>query len=152
MIRSFFSHSGGNEGFRCFLLAFAYSGKGAVVMTNSDDGMDLIGEIMRSIAVTYDWNDYKPVTKTYVTLTPSKLATLAGAYLMNQQNLTLLLTVQENYLLAKQLWDEQTFFLYPESDLDFFVKETGYLIKFESSIDGTITGLLLLGEKWTKVK
>jgi CubicO group peptidase (beta-lactamase class C family) len=147
-----FSHSGGNEGFRCFLLAFAYSGKGAVVMTNSDDGLDLIDEIIRSIAVTYDWNDYKPVTKTYVTLTPSKLATLAGAYLMNQQNLTLLLTVQENYLLAKQLWDEQTFSLYPESDLDFFVKETGYLIKFESSIDGTITGLLLSGEKWTKVK
>jgi hypothetical protein len=63
-----------------------------------------------------------------------------------------MLTVQENYLLAKQLWDEQAFFLYPESDLDFFVKENGYLVKFESSTDETITGLLLLGEKWTKVK
>jgi hypothetical protein len=121
-------------------------------MTNSDDGMDLINEIIRSIDITYNWNIYKPVEKTVVTLIPSKLATFAGTYLMNQLNLTLLITIEGNNLLVKQLWDEQVFFLYPESNLDFFIKENGYSIKFESTPDGTITGLILLQEKWTKIK
>ncbi|CAF0924910.1 unnamed protein product [Didymodactylos carnosus] len=147
-----FDHSGANEGFRCFLFAFAYLGKGAVIMTNSDDGMNLIDEIVGSIAVTYNWSVRKPVTKKVVALTPQNLASFAGSYFLKQQNFTLLVTVQANHLLAKLLWDGKEFFLYPESDLDLFVKENGFLIKFESSVDGTIIGLLAFGEKWTKVE
>jgi hypothetical protein len=47
-----FGHSGANEGFRYFLLVFAYTGSGAIIMTNSDNGTDLISEIFRSIAIT----------------------------------------------------------------------------------------------------
>jgi CubicO group peptidase (beta-lactamase class C family) len=147
-----FGHDGANEGFRCFSFGFAYSGKGAVIMTNSDDGANLINEIVKSIAITYNWSIHKPVTKTVVTLIPSKLAVLAGTYLLDEENLTLLVTVQENNLLVKQLWNEQELLLYPESDLDFFVKENGFFVRFESSTDGTITGLRLLGFNWTKIK
>lgn len=49
-----FSHSGVNAGFRCSLVCLD-SGKGAVVMTNSDTGAKLIQEIMRSIAQEYRW-------------------------------------------------------------------------------------------------
>ena len=48
-----FSHGGGNDGFRCLLAAFADSGKGVVIMTNSDNATNLIVEIVHSIAAEY---------------------------------------------------------------------------------------------------
>ena len=53
-----FSHHGGNEGYRCFVVAYVNSGEGAIVMTNSDNGFELIQEIVRSIAKEYGWPDY----------------------------------------------------------------------------------------------
>ncbi len=54
-----FGHTGGNEGFRCVLIMFADSGKGVVVMTNSDAGMDVAFPLIDSIAKEYGWN-YTP--------------------------------------------------------------------------------------------
>jgi CubicO group peptidase (beta-lactamase class C family) len=48
-----FSHGGGNDGFRCLLAAFADSGKGVVIMTNSDSATNLIVEIVHSVAAEY---------------------------------------------------------------------------------------------------
>jgi CubicO group peptidase (beta-lactamase class C family) len=48
-----FSHGGGNDGFRCLLAAFADSGKGVVIMTNSDNATNLIVEIVHIIAAEY---------------------------------------------------------------------------------------------------
>jgi len=48
-----FSHGGGNDGFRCLLAAFADSGKGVVIMTNSDNATNLIVEIVHSVAAEY---------------------------------------------------------------------------------------------------
>ena len=53
-----FSHHGGNEGYRRFLVAYSDLGQGAVVMTNSDNGFELVQEIIRSIAKEYGWVDY----------------------------------------------------------------------------------------------
>jgi CubicO group peptidase (beta-lactamase class C family) len=53
-----FLHAGANEGFRCQLVGYVYRGKGAVVMTNSDNGARLIQEVFWSIAREYDWPDY----------------------------------------------------------------------------------------------
>jgi len=39
--------------FRCLLAAFADSGKGVVIMTNSDNATNLIVEIVHSIAAEY---------------------------------------------------------------------------------------------------
>lgn len=53
-----FSHHGGNEGYRCFIVAYLNSGEAAIVMTNSDNAFELIQEIVRSIAKEYGWLDY----------------------------------------------------------------------------------------------
>jgi CubicO group peptidase (beta-lactamase class C family) len=55
-----FSHGGADEGFQAMLLATLDSGKGAVVMANSDNGISLAQEILLSIAAEYGWPDYKP--------------------------------------------------------------------------------------------
>lgn len=52
-----FSHHGGNVGYRCFIVAYRDAGQGAVVMTNSDNGSELIQEIIRNIAKEYSWVD-----------------------------------------------------------------------------------------------
>jgi CubicO group peptidase (beta-lactamase class C family) len=50
-----FWHGGSNEGFRCMLIGTLETGQGAVVMTSSDTGHELIPEIIRSIARVYQW-------------------------------------------------------------------------------------------------
>ncbi len=50
----YFSHGGANEGYRCIMIMNLKKGRGFVIMTNSDSGMGLGGEIMESIARTYE--------------------------------------------------------------------------------------------------
>jgi CubicO group peptidase (beta-lactamase class C family) len=53
-----FGHSGGNEGFRCHLLAYREHGIGAAVMTNSDAGGWLLPHAYAAIAEARAWPDY----------------------------------------------------------------------------------------------
>jgi CubicO group peptidase (beta-lactamase class C family) len=50
-----FRHSGGNDGYSCYAISFAEVGRGAVIMTNSDNGTTLIRELLRSISREYKW-------------------------------------------------------------------------------------------------
>ncbi len=50
-----FRHTGGNEGFKCYAVSFADTGRGVVVMTNSDNAFPLIHEIVRSVSKEYGW-------------------------------------------------------------------------------------------------
>ncbi|WP_108245018.1 serine hydrolase domain-containing protein [Muricauda brasiliensis] len=50
-----FRHTGGNAGFVCYAVSFANKGRGAVIMTNSDNGFPLIHEIVRTISKEYNW-------------------------------------------------------------------------------------------------
>ena len=50
-----FSHSGSNVGYKCFLIGYVEAGQGAVVMTNAENGAQLMTEILRSIAAEYGW-------------------------------------------------------------------------------------------------
>ena len=53
-----FGHSGGNEGFRCHLLAHRDAGCGLAVMTNGDRGHALIGELLNDVAQAMEWPGY----------------------------------------------------------------------------------------------
>jgi CubicO group peptidase (beta-lactamase class C family) len=55
-----FGHNGADEGFQALMLATLDSGRGAVVMANSDNGVRLAQEIVLGIAAEYGWPDYKP--------------------------------------------------------------------------------------------
>jgi CubicO group peptidase (beta-lactamase class C family) len=58
----YFSHSGGNWGFRCHLLAHVRKGYGVVIMTNSDSGEPVIAEIEARVAAAYGWDTLdKPI-------------------------------------------------------------------------------------------
>lgn len=58
----YFSHSGGNWGFRCHLVAHVRKGYGVVIMTNSDSGGGIIDEIEARVAAAYGWDTLdKPI-------------------------------------------------------------------------------------------
>lgn len=57
----FFWHDGEVDGFLSLMVAYD-KGDGVVVMTNGDNGDDLTGDILRTIAREYDWPNFAPVT------------------------------------------------------------------------------------------
>ncbi|NKB68094.1 MAG: serine hydrolase [Candidatus Latescibacteria bacterium] len=52
----YFSHGGGNWGFRCMLQAHKAKGYGFAVMTNGDDGGFIIDELKARIERAYNWD------------------------------------------------------------------------------------------------
>ena len=58
----YFSHSGGNWGFQCHLMAHVRKGYGVVVMTNSGSGSRVVDEIESRVAAAYGWDTLdKPI-------------------------------------------------------------------------------------------
>ncbi len=51
----YFEHDGGDDGFVCKFVGYLDRGQGAVVMTNSDTGGQLVREVLNAIAEVYGW-------------------------------------------------------------------------------------------------
>jgi CubicO group peptidase (beta-lactamase class C family) len=75
-----FGHSGGNEGFKCHLLAYRDVGQGAVVMTNSDNGAWLTQRAFAAIASAQDWPSYPQQLDERVVPLDEELDRIAGRY------------------------------------------------------------------------
>jgi CubicO group peptidase (beta-lactamase class C family) len=75
-----FGHSGGNEGFRCHLLAYREVGTGACLMTNSDAGAWLLQHAYSAIAEAYEWPAYPPEIDEPDWPNAATLAACAGTY------------------------------------------------------------------------
>jgi hypothetical protein len=112
-----FSHSGGNEGFRCYEIGLPALGEGAVIMTNSDAGSDLISEILRGIAVEYGWPVQQPRTKTLTSLGPETLKQYVGRYQIEQG--PVIAIVLQGQRLEAEIGGEPPLALYPTTDGDF---------------------------------
>ena len=77
---AWFGHSGGNEGFRCHLLAHREAGCGLAVMTNGDRGHSLVAEILDAIARTMEWPDHEGVVPEAVADVSSGVDGFLGLY------------------------------------------------------------------------
>jgi CubicO group peptidase (beta-lactamase class C family) len=139
-----FSHGGGNEGFRCFMLAYPRMGQGAVVMTNSDLGGDLIPELLRSLSAEYGWPDYKPLEKEAAVVAAKELEALAGTYQFTPVD-RLKITIGNGCLFADPVFippdGKGSCVFFPESPLSFFSTETDVTLTFTQSAQGQVTGL-----------
>ena len=139
-----FSHSGGNEGFRCYMMAYPKRGQGAVIMTNSDLGGDLLPEILRSLSAEYNWPDFKPVEKEAATVAGSELEALAGTYKFTPVD-RIKITVGNGCLFADPVFvppdGKASCVFFPESPLSFFSTETDVTLTFAKNAQGQVTGL-----------
>jgi len=117
-----FGHGGSNEGFRCQLVVFL-DGRGAAIMTNGDRGGELIPQILATLALQYDWPDFRPEERVVANVEPAALEELVGEYRLERLDLTARIATQDGrlYLTAADFRSE----ILPESDSVFFAREDG---------------------------
>jgi CubicO group peptidase (beta-lactamase class C family) len=134
----YFSHSGGNEGYRCQMIAMRDQGQGAVVMTNGNLGTFLFPEILFSIGHEYDWPDFGGITRAPVDVAPVALATYTGEYEM-AEGARIRVTMGEERLVAQpEVFGWLEFELYPESETEFFITELPYPVSFVRDDTGKV--------------
>jgi len=139
-----FSHGGGNEGFRCYLMAYPKRGQGAVIMTNSDLGGDFMPELLRSLSAEYGWPDFKPVEKVTATVSASELEALAGTYQFTPAD-RIKISPGNGCIFADPVFvppdGKANCVFFPESAASFFSTETDVTLTFIKSPQGKVTGL-----------
>ena len=133
-----FSHGGSNRGFRCQLFAFARPiTQGIVIMTNGDNGSNLMSEILRSASRIYGWNMFHPQYKTLHPVAPGVLADLAGTYSF-EQGFVVQVDLVDDQLRVTQRWNEQTYRILPTSETTFFAEHDGTPFVFAKSDEGVM--------------
>jgi CubicO group peptidase (beta-lactamase class C family) len=139
-----FAHGGSNEGFRCDLEAYIESGQGLVIMTNSNSGDAVIGEIKRAVAEEYEWPDFKPERKATVPVDPAMLSAYAGVYQTTMGDVVLIkLTMRGGRLFVQaDPFGVEPVELFPESETQLFAAE-GFSITLNRNEDGSVTTLTL---------
>ncbi len=144
-----FGHGGANEGFRCQLMAFVESGRGAVVMTNSDSGGVLVEEILRTIWNVYGWPGLEPAIRVVADIDSVVFDAVAGRYQFPGVGIVTLEVV------TGQLWAEAPGLgrveLLPESDTVFFIRDTGANVTFVRE-NGRVIALTYTGTRADKIE
>ena len=136
-----FSHGGDIEGYHNFLFAYARRGQGVAVMTNAQNGSYLYQEILRSVAIAYDWPHLKPSVIRPVQLPVESLNGFTGRYVFNNI-LPVQVTVEDDHL--RMAGDDGRIFLwYPDSDHHFIDVVTGWELEFVFDEKNVITGAVI---------
>ena len=134
------AHTGSNAGFRCSFVFYPRLGRGAIVMTNSDNGGALIPEILRSLSREYDWPDYRMVEKTAVPLTDSAVNAFSGRY-EREDKPVLVFRLNGHFYI--RIGDRPRFEIFPQSDHEFFTLDSPDIWSFERNVTGAVTHLIL---------
>ncbi|UFH56871.1 serine hydrolase [Spirosoma sp. KNUC1025] len=137
-----FSHSGANEGFRCMLVAHARRGEGVVIMTNSDNGMEVAQELLNSVSVAYGWDFSKPMQLKRFALSTAQAESMLGSY---QRDRYIFDVVQQNgKLYAKPRWENEPRELIPQSKSQFIMRD-GQRAEFVFEGDAKVSAVKLFG-------
>jgi CubicO group peptidase (beta-lactamase class C family) len=136
-----FSHAGATIGYQAFFIAYANKGQGAVVMTNSDQGLKLTDEIIQGIANEYGWLDHNQIVRTRVKVEPAIFQRFAGSYRDPETPELPTLNVQANGSSLLLSDGENTQELLPESATKYFLLD-GAEISFVQDSRGAATDLV----------
>ncbi|MCC5667347.1 DUF3471 domain-containing protein [Nostoc sp. CHAB 5784] len=113
-------------------------GKGAVVMLNSNE-VELMQEVMRSLALEYNWLDVLEKEKPIITLAQAE--NYSGLYLTKSGLQFKVVSQDENLFIQSGQQPPLQFF--PTSELEFFAKAVNTSICFERDDTGNITAMTL---------
>jgi CubicO group peptidase (beta-lactamase class C family) len=144
-----FGHGGSNEGYRAQVIMFAETGQGAVVMTSSDAGSDVMFELLRSVAREYGWPALLPVEKTAVAIDRALLTDAPGRFQGTLQGEPVTYTAQAadgGLILLNPNWPEPRM-LFPASATEarFFVRESEREYTFERDASGRVARIRVTG-------
>jgi|WetSurMetagenome_2_1015567.scaffolds.fasta_scaffold69416_2 CubicO group peptidase (beta-lactamase class C family) len=150
--RKSFSHGGGNKGFICMLFAFTNTGKGAVIMTNSDNGNELVMEILRGLSSVYGWSILEPKEMVLAEIAPEKLLPLSGDYRASDEPDTPVLVYIEKDQLHIKSSETGDWALSGISETEFVYMDGGVEITFIKGDDGRFDQLQRWGAVLTRKK
>jgi CubicO group peptidase (beta-lactamase class C family) len=136
------SHGGANEGFCCTLVTYPFAGRGAVIMTNSDNGSALATEILRALAQEYDWPDYRVIEKTAAPLSSKAFTDFMGRY---ERESTLVQVFQTPGHFFLKFGSKPRVEIYPQSDHEFFLLDEPDSFSFERNSRGEVTHMIRRG-------
>lgn len=139
-----FSHGGANAGYRSNFVAFARSGAGIVVMTNSDNGAPLAQEIILAAARVYGWPGIAHQVITPIALAPATLDEYTGTYHVADVELTV--TRDGDRLMLAQD-DGEPLELVPTATDTFVYLGGGITVEFERDERGEVVALLAVNTR-----
>jgi CubicO group peptidase (beta-lactamase class C family) len=129
----YFGHDGADEGFRALLMVHREKGYGAVVMANTDNGQ-ILGEVLRSIAREYNWDEYLPPVNEVISLDTTKLDEYTGRFQVNPDRI-LTIAREESKLVVRPTGDPK-FELLPVADGTFIRREQNLKYTFVKGASG----------------
>lgn len=142
----YFSHSGGNVGFRCIYIASMDEGKGVAIMLNSDNG-NILNEVMNSVATVYGWKGfYQPVMKEVITIPDSLINQYIGRYELSGTPVTI--TKEDGELILN--YRNAKCRIYFSLDKEFFMTELQGINRFIVNSAGKVTGFFINGNTIVK--
>ena len=136
----YFGHGGWNEGFSSEMLAHKDKGYGVVVLTNSNHP-NFISELIRSVALTYQWDDYVPVYKKMED-NPAYIAEISGRYFISGNRRIEVYSI-ENQMIAKELGEEPSE-LIKISDSTYVRRDTELLFQFKPDLQNKTMNMSIL--------
>jgi hypothetical protein len=148
-----FSHGGSNEGFRCTLQAYTEApGQGIVIMTNGDQGWNLLNEILRAVSKEYGWPDFHPQEHALAEMNASQLSAYAGKYETAGGAKPMVVTLKDDrlYLQAEAIGPEAEQLL-PESEGHFFVVSAPLEFEFQKDEKGVVSKMVVKSDFQTVV-
>jgi CubicO group peptidase (beta-lactamase class C family) len=137
----YFAHSGEDAGFVTYLVAYEKRGDGAVVMTNGDQGFDLMEEIMRAVASEYGWPDFRPVEHVLASFDSQSVREYVGAYRLSDGNLVTVSSKSDH--LTVQFADQRAWQMFPDGERHFFSKQMDAQVTFSSPVQRHSPALVL---------
>lgn len=145
--RKYFMHGGANAGYRCLLVAYE-DGEGAIVMTNSESGGELMEEVMRSIAHVYQWPDFAPPTRTLAKVQPESLRRLLGVYELNEGSLYVVR--MDGDRLVGNVLGNTAVAMFPSSENELFARDVNVVVDFVIGAEGSATSVRHKSDGWER--
>ena len=134
-----FGHGGANEGFRCNLQAYAESGQGFAIMSNSDSGDIFASEYVRAIAREYNWPDFQAIERSLGKADPAVFSAYVGTYeIPNVDKFTVTAKDSKLYIKAGALGPEPEQ-VFPESETKFFATSRDFVFEFQKDEKGVVS-------------
>ncbi|HEY6829028.1 MAG TPA: serine hydrolase [Gemmatimonadaceae bacterium] len=135
-------HNGGTGGYRTFIGFQPSRKRGVVVLTNTGGtGADDIGMHLLDPALALAPKPVPPKQRVAIALAPSVLAGFTGKYQL-APGVIFEVTAKDSALFV-QPTSQPTFRLWPETEVDFFLKEIDAQVTFVRDAQGRVTGLVL---------
>ena len=147
-----FSHGGGNQGFICMLFAFVNKGQGAAIMTNSNNGGDIIMEILRALSSVYGWGILQPKEVALIEIAPEKLIRYVGEFRAPDEPDTPVVVYNEKGQLHMKSPETGDWALSPISETEFVYMDGGVELTFIKGNDDRVDQIQRWGAVLSRTK